>query len=147
MIFHPIPHCPDGGTPFLFQMHACKSWWGVRKGTTSCKLQFLPNFKLPSFQSLKSPRLLGIYRLFGLHRSNIRSYSKPPISVMSRQLDINCVFWMQLICLLAPPTPDVGRARKYHYRMAIIDYYLFCPQIELSKFIIHIHYIYIYIYM
>ena len=55
----------------------------MRKETTSRKTRFfLPIFKLSPFQGLKSPRLptwfvssLGLL----LHRSNVRSCSKPPI--------------------------------------------------------------------
>ena len=43
---------------------------------------FLPFFKLPSFQDLKNPRLpTRFVNSSGLllHRSNVRSYSKPPV--------------------------------------------------------------------
>jgi hypothetical protein len=41
----------------------------------------LPNFKLSPFQGLKSPSLPWFESCLGLllHRSNIRSYSKPPV--------------------------------------------------------------------
>ena len=53
----------------------------MRNGTTLGKTQFLPFFKLSPFQGLKSPRLptwfVGSLGLL-LHRSKVRSNSKPP---------------------------------------------------------------------
>ena len=58
----------------------CDRIW--EKGPYCAKCDFLQLFKLPPFQGLKSPRLptcfvgsLGLLR----HRSNVRSYSKPPV--------------------------------------------------------------------
>jgi hypothetical protein len=54
-------------------------WPDLRKGGTSRKTWF---FKLSPFQGLKSPRLLAWFvSSLGLllHKSNVRSYTKPPV--------------------------------------------------------------------
>ena len=60
-----------------------KSWCSYRRGYCArAKRDFLPFFKLSPFQSLKSPRLLAWFvSSLGLllHRSNVRSLSKPPV--------------------------------------------------------------------
>ena len=62
------------------QYYICDRIW--EKGPYRTKHDFLPLFKLPPFQGLKSPRLptwfVGSLGLL-LHRSNVRSYSKPPV--------------------------------------------------------------------
>ena len=58
----------------------CDRIW--EKGALRAKRVFLPFFKLSPFQGLKSPRLLAWFiSSLGLllHRSNVRSYSKPPV--------------------------------------------------------------------
>ena len=58
----------------------CDRIW--EKGPYHAKRDFLPFFKLPPFQGLKSPRLLtwfvGSLGLL-LHRSNVRRLGKPPV--------------------------------------------------------------------
>ena len=61
-------------------MIMCGRIW--EKGPLRAKRVFLLFFKLSPFQGLKSPRLptwfIGSLGLL-LHRSNVRSYSKPPV--------------------------------------------------------------------
>ena len=69
---------------FYIVLHPGSSylWANLRKGITSCKTWFLSLFNLPPFQASKSPRLqtwfVGSLGLL-LHRSNVRSLSKPPV--------------------------------------------------------------------
>ena len=58
----------------------CDRIW--EKGPLHAKRDFLPFFKLSPFQGLKSPRLLAWFISsldLLLHRSNVRSLSKPPV--------------------------------------------------------------------
>ena len=58
----------------------CDRIW--EKGPFRAKCDFLPFFKLSPFQGLKSPRLLAWFVSsmdLLLHRSNVRSLSKPPV--------------------------------------------------------------------
>ena len=61
--------------------HICGRIW--EKGPYRAKREFLPFFKLSPFKGLKSPRLptwfVGSLGLL-LHRSNVRSLGKPPVS-------------------------------------------------------------------
>ena len=52
-------------------------------GVTLCKMWFLPLFNLLPFHATKSPGFLTRFvsrSTLLLHRSNVRSYSKPPVS-------------------------------------------------------------------
>ena len=66
---------------FLYKYNnICDRIW--EKGPYRAKRDFLPFFKLSPFQGLKSPRLLAWFvSSLGLllHRSNVRSPSKPPV--------------------------------------------------------------------
>ena len=60
--------------------HLCDRIW--EKGPFRAKRVFLPFFKLSPFQGLESPRLLAWFISsldLLLHRSNVRSLSKPPV--------------------------------------------------------------------
>ena len=64
----------------VIHSYNCGRIW--EKGPYRAKRNFLPFFKLSPFQGVKSPRIptwfMGSLGLV-LHRSNVRSYSKPPV--------------------------------------------------------------------
>ena len=97
------------------------------KGQFHAKCTF---FKWSPLQGLKSPRLpTWFFSSLGLllHRSNVRSYSKPPVLSSGAE---NGNFWTWLTWVLTPPTPKVGGARnlpRVYLRVTIIcRYTYFC---------------------
>ena len=107
---------PNDITTGLYQNYFCYMWADLRKRTTSCKTRFfLSLFNLPPFQATESPDFptwfVSISTLL-LHKSNVRSYTKPSVSNGELPTWGLKRRFSNVIDALTQPIPKVGRARN-----------------------------------